>query len=199
GSTNEIGVFEMGDIGLTEVENPSELLLSQRPQNVSGNCAVCVMEGTRPILAEIQALSAPTSFPAPRRTASGLDYNRINLLLAVLEKRMGMRFSITDVYVNVAGGLKLEEPSCDLAIILALISSFKDIPLSKNLIAFGEIGLSGECRNVSNAEMRIHEAKRLGFTEIALPYAAVNKLKSSYSDVKLLPIRSIFDVLKLLT
>ncbi len=198
GSTNEIGVFEMGNEGLIEVENPSETLLSQRPSSVPGNCAVCVMEGTRPILSEVQALSAQTSFPVPRRVTNGYDYNRLNMLLAVLEKRMGLKFSTNDVYINVIGGLRLEEPSCDLSVALALISSFKEIPMPSNLIAFGEIGLAGECRSVSHIELRINEAKRLGFSTIAIPFALASRVKNKYSGIKIVPVRSLFDAIALL-
>ena len=145
GSTNEIGVFEMGDKGLIEVENPSEMLLSGRPKNTPGNCAVCTMEGTRPIIAEIQALVSPTSFPAPRRTSNGVDYNRLCLIIAVLEKRLGLKFYQNDVYVNVIGGLHVDEPATDAAIALALISSLTDRCVPDDLIAIGELGLSGEC------------------------------------------------------
>ena len=198
GSTNEIGVFEMGDEGLLEVENPSEALLAQRPASVPGNCAVCVMEGTRPIMSEVQALASPTSFPVPRRVTNGYDYNRLNMLLAVLEKRMGLRFSTSDVYINVIGGLRLEEPSCDLAVAMALISSLKELPMPDDLIAIGEIGLSGECRSVNHSELRINEAKRLGFGTIALPSSAASRLKNKYGDIKIVPIRSLFDALALL-
>lgn len=198
GSTNEIGVFEMTDEGLEEIPNPSEMLLSQRPLGVSGSCAACVIEGTRPIIAEIQALVNPTVFPAPRRMTAGLDYNRVSLLLAVLEKRLGQRFSSLDVYMNVAGGLKLEEPSCDIAVALALLSSLRDAPVPDDLIAFGEIGLAGECRAVAGAELRLAEAVRLGFTKVAIPYKAVENLKKRYNGVEIIPIRSVFDLLKIL-
>lgn len=198
GSTNEIGVFEMGDEGLIEVENPSEALLSQRPSSVPGNCAVCIMEGTRPILSEVQALASQTSFPVPRRVTNGYDYNRLNMLLAVLEKRMGLRFSASDVYINVIGGLRLEEPSCDLAVAMALISSIKELPMPEDMIAIGEIGLSGECRSVSHSELRINEAKRLGFQTIALPYFLVPRLKNKYKGINIVPIRSLFDAINLL-
>lgn len=198
GSTNEIGVFEMGDEGLIEVENPSEALLAQRPAAVPGNCAVCVMEGTRPILSEVQALACQTSFPVPRRITNGYDFNRLNMLLAVLEKRMGLRFSTSDVYINVIGGLRLEEPSCDLAVAMALISSIKELPMPEDLIGIGEIGLSGECRSVNHSELRINEAQRLGFKTIALPCSLVPRLKNKYKDVTLVPIRSLFDAVNLL-
>lgn len=198
GSTNEIGVFEMTDEGLEEIPNPSEMLLSQRPLGVSGSCAACVIEGSRPIIAEIQALVNPTVFPAPRRMTAGLDYNRVSLLLAVLEKRLGQRFSSLDVYMNVAGGLRLDEPSCDIAAALALLSSLRDAPVPDELIAFGEIGLAGECRAVAGAELRLAEAVRLGFTKVAIPYKAAENLKKRYNGIELIPIRSVFDLLKIL-
>lgn len=197
GSTNEIGVFEMGDEGLEEIPNPSEMLISQRPEHVSGSCAVCVMEGTRPIIAEVQALVTPTVFPAPRRLTTGVDYNRINLILAVLEKRLGLRYGVDDVYVNVAGGLDIKEPSCDLAIALALISSLKDVEVPMDVIAFGEVGLAGECRNVNSADVRVNEARRLGFKKIILPYQAAAKLKKKYTDIELTYVRSVFELLKI--
>ncbi len=197
GSTNEIGVFEMVDDGLAEVENPSEMLMSQRPINVPGSCAVCVVEGTRPIITEIQALSSPTVYPSPRRLSAGLDYNRVSLVLAVLEKRIGLRFSTTDVYMNVAGGLRLDDPSCDAAIAMALLSSQKDIPIAEDLIVFGEIGLAGECRSVTSVEQRINEAERLGFKRIGLPKKSIDKLKKRSRQIQLCPIRSVYDLLKL--
>lgn len=198
GSTNEIGVFEMEECGLAEVENPSLALLSQRPRGVSGSCAVCVVDGTRPIIAEIQALVTPTYFANPKRMSTGLDYNRTSLILAVLEKRLGLKFVTQDTYLNVAGGLRIEEPSSDLAAALALISSYKDIAIPDDLVAFGEIGLAGECRSVSNVEMRINEAQRLGFKTIAIPYRSIKSLKKKYDDIALKPIRSVFDLLGLL-
>lgn len=170
GSTNEIGVFQMNDSGLSQVENPSQMLLSGRPKNVSGTCVACVMEGTRPILAEVQGLVTPTGFGNPRRMSTGFDYNRMALLLAVLEKRAGFFFSNLDSYLNVIGGLKLDEPAADLAVAMALISSLKDRPIDDSAIAFGEIGLTGEIRSVSHAEERIKEAARLGFGICVIPY-----------------------------
>lgn len=181
GSTNEIGVFQMGDKGLTEVENPSLMLLSGRPKNVSGTCVACAMEGTRPILAEIQGLASATGFGNPRRMATGFDYNRMSLLLAVLEKRAGYFFSNVDTYINVVGGLRLDEPAVDLAVAMALVSSLKDMPVCENALAFGEIGLAGEIRSVSHAELRIAEAQRLGFNLCVLPY---HNLKSVSADLK---------------
>ncbi len=169
GSTNEIGVFEMRDKGLAEVENPSQMLLAGRLADVSGTCIACSMEGTRPLLAEVQGLVTPSGFGNARRMATGFDLNRLNLLLAVLEKRAGYFFSTLDVYVNVVGGLRLDEPAADLAVALSLVSGLKDTPLPHNVMAFGEIGLSGEIRAVQNAQARVMEAARLGFTHILLP------------------------------
>lgn len=169
GSTNEIGVFEMTDTGLNEVENPSLMLISGRPKNVSGTCIACAMEGTRPILAEIQALAAATGFGNPRRMCTGFDYNRMNMIIAVLEKRAGYYFTNTDAYVNIVGGLRLDEPAVDLAVAMALVSSLKDVPVADDAIAFGEIGLAGEIRSVSHAQQRVNEAVRLGFRRIVIP------------------------------
>ena len=197
GSTNEIGVFEMTDEGLIEVPNPSEMLLSGRPVGVSGSCAVCVMEGTRPIIAEIQAVVTPTTFPAPRRTSNGFDYNRLCLLLAVLEKRLGLKFSSCDIYINVVGGLHLDEPSIDLAASLALISSIRDIPVPQNVLAMGEVGLAGECRSISDIQKRINESWRLGFDTIALPDKNVNENVKIPDGVSVIPIKSVYDALSL--
>ncbi len=197
GSTNEIGVFEMTDLGLVEVENPSESMLCDRPKNVSGNCAVCVMEGTRPIIAEVQALVTQTPFSAPRRTANGIDYNRMCLIIAVLEKRLGLKFYQNDVYLNVTGGLRLDEPSADLAIALALISGITDRVLPDDLIAFGEIGLSGECRAVSHFDYRVKEASRLGFNTIVFPKKNIKKLPKD-TGAKMFDVTNLYDTLKLL-
>lgn len=197
GSTNEIGVFEMNDDGLNEIEKPSEMLLSQRPKGVPGNCPVCVMEGSRPIIAEVQCLVTPTVYPSPRRMSSGIDYNRTALLLAVLEKRLGMKFSTQDVYVNVAAGMRLLEPACDTACALAMISTYKNTPIPDDLIVFGEIGLAGECRSVTNTIQRVNEAVRLGFKKIAIPYRSM-KAFSNIKDVEIIPLRSVFDLIKLL-
>jgi len=194
GSTNEIGVFEMTDKGLLEVPNPSEMLLADRPKNSSGNCAVAVMEGTRPLIAEIQALATPTTFPAPRRTSNGIDYNRMCLILAVLEKRLGLKFYTQDIYINVIGGLHLEEPSVDVAVALALISSFTNRVVPDNIIALGELGLSGECRAISNIEARLFEASRLGFTRAIVPYRNVERRKFDCS-IEIVPIKSIYDAI----
>ena len=197
GSTNEIGVFEMTDTGLSQVENPSEAMLSDRPKNVPGNCAVCIMEGTRPIIAEVQALVTQTPFSVPRRTANGVDYNRMCLIIAVLEKRLGLKFYQSDVYLNVTGGLRLDEPAADLAIALALISGITDRVLPNDLVAFGEIGLSGECRTVSHFEYRVKESSRLGFRKIIFPKK--NNIKSLVkADADMLGIANLYDTLKLL-
>ncbi len=196
GSTNEIGVFEMTDRGLDEVANPSEMLLSGRPKNVSGNCALCTVEGTRPLIAEIQALVTPTVFPAPRRTGNGVDYNRMCLILAVLEKRLGLKFYQNDVYMNVIGGLSISEPAADLALATALVSSLTDRVVPDDLMVIGELGLVGECRAVTNLELRVREAARLGFTRAIVPYRNVEKRKIDIPGMTILPVRSIFEVIK---
>ena len=189
----------MTDSGLAEVKNPSEMLLSDRPKDCSGNCAVCTIEGTRPIITEIQALVTPTVFPSPRRTSNGIDYSRTCLILAVLEKRLGLKFSANDVYLNVIGGMQLDEPATDLAVAIALISSIVDVSVPDTLIAIGEMGLSGECRGISNVEQRIKEAARLGFTEALIPYRNASKLSKSFcSEIKITPIKSIFDLLRII-
>ncbi len=195
GSTNEIGVFEMTASGLNEVPNPSEMLLCDRPEGVSGTCAVAIMEGSRPIIAELQALCSATVFPSPRRTANGVDYNRLYLLLAVLEKRLGLRFSSQDIYMNVIGGLHIDEPAADMAAAMALISSILDVPVPDDLIAVGEIGLAGECRAVSDIEMRVSEAERLGFKRIVLPKRSAQKIKNA--KIELIAVSSIFETVKL--
>lgn len=191
GSTNEIGVFEMTESGLVEVENPSAMLLSGRMSDVSGGCITCVMEGTRPILAEVQGLVTPSGFGNARRTATGFDYNRLNLLLAVLEKRLGINFSNSDAYVNIVGGMRLDEPAADLAVAMALVSGWKDIAIDENLIAFGEIGLSGELRSVPRAQSRINEAARLGFTKCILPKASIKQISSCPDSLELIGVRSL--------
>ena len=192
GSVSEIGMFEMGDEGLIEVANPSEALLEGRPLGVSGSCAMCVMEGTRPIIAEVQALVASTNYPAPRRTSNGVDYNRMCLILAVLEKRLGYRFSVNDVYLNVIGGLKADEPAADLAVATALISSIKDEPVASDLIAIGEIGLAGEVRAVQHCAQRVKEAIRLGFRRVIIPQKNYDE-KMNAPGVTIIPVKSIFD------
>lgn len=169
GSTNEIGIFEMRESGLAEVSNPSELFLSERPLGVSGSAVVASVEGTRPVMVELQALVAPTHYPSPRRMATGYDHNRLSLIIAVLEKRIGMFLQTQDVYLNVAGGVKLEEPAVDLAVAISIASSFRDQPTRPHDAAFGEIGLSGEVRGVSRIEQRVNEAQKLGFQRIIMP------------------------------
>ena len=177
GSTNEIGVFEMVDSGLTEVPNPSQMLLEGRPENASGTCVACVMEGTRPILAEVQALVTKTSFQVPRRAADGIDYNRAVLLMAVMEKRAGMKLSLFDAYLNVIGGLRLDEPGADLPVVLAIASSYRDSAIADDLVAIGELGLTGEVRAVSHMNQRLAEAARLGFKKVIVPKFGSEKLE----------------------
>ncbi len=195
GSTNEIGVFEMGDKGLKEIPNPSEVVIAERPKNTSGSCAGCVMQGTRPIITEIQSLVSKTVYPTGKRAADGFDHNRMGLLIAVLEKRMGLKFYENDVYVNVAGGLHLDEPSADLSIAMALISGITDRVIPDNLIAFGEIGLSGEVRAVSHIDYRIKEAVRLGFTKIILPIKNLSSVSKLPVEVELVGVTNIYEVL----
>lgn len=177
GSTNEIGVFEMGGCGLIEVPNPSQMLLDGRPESASGTCVACVMEGTRPVLAEVQALVAKTSFNVPRRTSDGFDFNRAALLLAVAEKRAGLKLNYFDAYINVIGGLRLDEPGADLPIALAVASSYRDQQIPNDLVAIGEIGLTGEVRSVSHMNQRLSEVVRLGFKRCIIPQKASEKLE----------------------
>lgn len=177
GSTNEIGVFEMMDRGLVEVPNPSQMLLSGRPEGASGTCVACVMEGTRPVLAEVQALVSKTMLNTPRRTADGFDFNRAVLLLAVTEKRAGMKLSLFDAYINVIGGLHLEEPGADLPVVLAIASSYRDAPIPADVVAIGEVGLTGEVRTVSHINQRLGEARRLGFKKCIIPNGGNEKLE----------------------
>ncbi len=181
GSTNEIGVFEMGEQGLAEVENPSEYMLSGRPENASGAVVACSIEGTRPILLEVQALVTETSFGMPRRTAAGTDYNRVNLLMAVLEKRCRYDLARFDAYVNIAGGIRMNEPALDLAIVMALMSSYKDRPVDPGVVLFGEVGLSGEVRAVTMAEQRVREAVKMGFSTCILPKTCLDRMKTDDS------------------
>ena len=176
GSTNEIGVFEMRDHGLVEVPNPSQMLLEGRPEGASGTCVACVMEGTRPILAEVQALVSKTSFNVPRRTADGFDFNRAALLLAVTEKRAGMKLNLFDAYINVIGGLRLDEPGADLAVVLAVASSYRETSIADDLVAIGEVGLTGEIRSVSHMNQRLQEVARLGFSKCIIPKFGSEKL-----------------------
>ena len=189
GSTNEIGVFEMRETGLTGVANPSEMLLSGRPVNAPGTCVTCVMEGTRPLLAEIQALVTPTSFNAGRRNSNGIEYNRAMLLMAVLEKRGGLNMSGCDSYINVIGGLELDEPAADLATVLALASSHRDMPVGSGLVAIGEVGLTGEIRSVNNMTQRLSEVRRLGFDQCMVPRVR-GKLQCP-EGLELLPVKDV--------
>lgn len=191
GSTNEIGVFEMANKGLVEVENPSMMLLSGRPTDVSGCCVACIMEGSRPIMAEVQALVSKSGFSAPRRTCTGFDYNRMAIIIAVLEKRLGFFFGGLDVYINIVGGFKLDEPAADLSIAMALYSSLTDKVVSDKTIAFGEIGLGGELRNISHAEQRLSEAQRMGFEKCILPAQSLKGIDISKYSMKIVGVRSI--------
>lgn len=195
GSTNEIGVFEMREDGLHEVENPSEYMLSGKPKDASGSVVACSMEGTRPILVEVQALVCHSNFGIPRRTAAGTDFNRVNLLMAVLEKRLGLQMSACDAYINIAGGIKMNEPAIDLGIVLALVSSYKEVSIDEKTICFGEVGLSGEVRAVSMAEQRILEAKRLGFTRCILPKVSLQALKS-INGIRLDGVENVQDAIR---
>ncbi|HHW46461.1 MAG TPA: DNA repair protein RadA [Clostridiales bacterium] len=196
GSTNEIGVFEMTDAGLREVVNPSLALLSGRMKNVSGTCVACVLEGSRTLLAEVQGLVTTTGFGTPRRMATGFDYNRLNLLLAVLEKRMGFLFSNLDTYLNVVGGIRLDEPAADLPVVLSLVSTLKDIPIPEDLAAFGEIGLSGEIRSAPRAQARINEAERLGFKRCIIPYSCVKQLNLKNTSINFIGVRNIQEAVR---
>lgn len=190
GSTNELGVFEMRELGLVELENPSKILIAEKPKDVAGSVIISTVEGTRPMLLELQALVSPTSFGIPKRTATGVDYNRVSLLMAVLEKRVGMQIQNQDVYINVVGGLKVNEPSIDLGIVMSIASSFRNIPIDGTVAITGEVGLTGEIRAVSFIEKRIAECKKLGFTKIVIPksnYEAVKDIK----DIEICPVDSV--------
>lgn len=195
GSTNEVGVFEMTGKGLIGVENPSAALLSGRPENASGSSVTCLMEGTRPILAEIQALTSPTGFGMPRRAAEGMDYNRMVLLIAIIEKKLGISMQNQDAYINVIGGLKVDETAADLAVICSVISSLKNRVLARNTVFIGEAGLSGEVRAVTNVKQRVAEAARLGFAKAVIPYACM-KAAEEEKGIKIIPVKSVMDVLK---
>lgn len=197
GSTNEIGVFEMQEQGLLEVKNPSEFMLDGRPADASGAVAACSLEGTRPILLEVQALVTRTNFGMPRRTAAGADYNRVNLLMAVLEKRCRYELSQFDAYINIAGGMKMSEPALDLAMVMAIISSYKDKPVDEKTVIFGEVGLSGEVRSVSMAEQRVHEAVKLGFKRCILPQLCLDKMKKR-EDIVLTGVSNIREAINLI-
>lgn len=194
GSTNEIGVFEMTGEGLKEVLNPSLMMISGRPKNTSGTCVACVMEGSRPILAEVQGLVCATGFGTPRRMSTGFDYNRMNMLLAVLEKRCGYYFNNMDAYINVIGGLRLDEPAADLTVSLALVSSLKEKAVGDKVLAFGEVGLAGEIRAVSHCEQRVQEAYRLGFEKCIIPFHNYKSLSKDLKiNVDIVPARNIRD------
>ena len=199
GSTNEIGVFEMIDKGLREVANPSQMLLAGRPHNVSGCCVACVMEGSRPILAEVQALAAKTSYSAPRRMATGFDFNRLSIIIAVLEKRLGIFMGTLDVYLNIVGGFKLDEPAGDLPVAMALYSGIMDKQIYEQLIAFGEIGLGGEIRSVSHITQRIREAERMGFKTCIIPKQSAASIDPNEYNIEIIPVSTLkqaFSVIK---
>ena len=195
GATNEIGVFEMDDSGLTEVPNPSQMLLEGRLTEEPGTCVSCVMEGARPVLAEVQALLTPTAFGNPRRSTNGFDYNRAMLLMAVLEKRGGLAVNTCDAYLNVIGGLYLDEPGADLAAILALASSFRDRPVPADLVAIGEVGLTGELRSVSGLGQRLSEVRRLGFTKCLVPKNMGKKAITPPEGLQMIPVKNIREAL----
>lgn len=197
GSTNEIGVFEMRSSGLEEVKNPSEFMLGGKPEGASGSVVACSIEGSRPILLEVQALVCRSNFGMPRRTAAGTDFNRVNLLMAVLEKRVGLQMGNCDAYVNIAGGIRMNEPAIDLGIVMALVSSYKNRPIDEKTICFGEVGLSGEVRAVNMAEQRVSEAKKLGFTTCILPKATKDILPE-IDGIRLIGVRSVKDAIDLM-
>ena len=197
GSTNEIGVFEMRETGLAEVKNPSEYMLSGKPENASGSVVVCLMEGTRPMLVEVQALVCDSNFGLPRRTAAGTDYNRVNLLMAVLEKRAGVHLSGSDAYVNVAGGIKVNEPALDLGIVMALVSSFKNRSVDDKTIIFGEVGLAGEVRAVSQPQLRVNEAVKLGFETCILPQVCLKSIRKT-DKINIIGVRNVSEAMKLI-
>ena len=197
GSTNEIGVFEMRQNGLVEVENPSEYMLSGKPENASGSVVACSIEGTRPLLIEIQALICDTNFGMPRRTATGTDYNRVNLLMAVLEKRIGLHLANCDAYVNIAGGIRMNEPAIDLGIVMAIVSSYKNRPVDERMIVFGEVGLSGEVRAVNMPEQRVAEAKKLGFETCVVPEVSLDMVKG-IKGIKIIGVKTINDAMNLI-
>lgn len=197
GSTNEIGVFEMRKEGLIEVENPSEFMLSGKPENASGSVVACAMEGTRPMLMEIQALVCRSNFGMPRRTAAGIDYNRVNLLMAVLEKRVGLPLSNYDAYVNIAGGIRMNEPAIDLGVIMAVASSYKNKPVAEDMIVFGEVGLSGEVRAVTMPEQRVAEARKLGFKTCVLPEVCVKNIGHA-EGIELVGVKSVAQAMDLI-
>ena len=193
GSTNEVGIFEMSDSGLIDITNPSSTFLNEYDMPVAGNCITCTLEGSRPILTEVQALTCPTFFPVPRRTASGVDHHRVVLLMAVLEKRLKLNLSNYDTYINIAGGMRLSEPASDLAVALSIYSNYKDIIIGNSTVIFGELGLSGEIRSVPMSDIRIKECKKLGFEKIIIPYSNYQNLRDKNGVVG---VRNIFDAIK---
>lgn len=193
GSTNEVGIFEMTDFGLKDIKNPSSSFLNEYDRPVAGNCITCTLEGTRPILTEVQALTCPTFFPVPRRTASGIDYHRVVLLMAVLEKRLKLNLSNYDTYINIAGGMRISEPASDLAVALSIYSNYKDIIIGNSTVIFGEIGLSGEIRSVPMSESRIKECKKLGFEKIIIPFSNYSSLKDKSGVVG---VKNVFEAVK---
>ena len=197
GSTNEIGVFEMHEEGLTQVENPSEYMLSGRPKDACGCVVACSMEGTRPLMVEIQSLVCHSNFGIPRRQATGTDFNRVNLLMAVLEKRLGLQLGACDAYVNIAGGMKIQEPAIDLGVAMAIVSSFKNRPVDESVVVFGEVGLSGEVRAVSMAEQRVQEAKKLGFSTCILPRANADVLKGK-DEIEIIGVSNVQEAIGLI-
>ncbi len=198
GSTNEIGVFEMKDTGLEDVENPSKMLLEERPDGVSGSTVVCTMEGTRPVMAEVQALSSPTGFGNARRMTQGIDFNRAILLVAILEKKLNYSMQSLDVYINVVGGLKINEPATDLAVITAIASNYKNFVIDKHTIILGEVGLTGEVRAISYADRRINEAKKMGFTRCIVPKGNMQSLKN-IKDMEIIPVSGVTEALQILS
>lgn len=197
GSTNEIGVFEMHEEGLVQVENPSEYMLSGRPKDACGCVVACSMEGTRPLMVEIQSLVCHSNFGIPRRQATGTDFNRVNLLMAVLEKRLGLQLGACDAYVNIAGGMKIQEPAIDLGVAMAIVSSFKNRPVDESVVVFGEVGLSGEVRAVSMAEQRVQEAKKLGFSTCILPRANADILRGKY-EIEIIGVSNVQEAIGLI-
>ena len=197
GATNEIGVFEMMEQGLREVENPSQMLLSGRPDDAPGTCVTCVMEGARPVLAEVQALIAPSSASNPRRTSNGFDFHRAAMLLAVLEKRGGLKVSQCDAYLNIIGGLNLDEPAADLAAVVAIASSYLDKPVPNSMAAIGEVGLSGEIRSINHLEQRLSEVERLGFTQCLIPANRSREIRS-FANLELIPVKNVAQALQIL-
>ena len=196
GSTNEVGLFEMREEGLCEIENPSEILISERDGNPSGSVIVASLEGTRPMLVEIQALLAPTAFGMPRRTGIGVDYNRMALLMAVLEKRAGLHISNYDAYINVVSGIKIDEPAVDLGIALAIASNFKNVPLPKDLVVVGEIGLTGEIRSVNSLEKRVKEAEKMGFKTFVVPESGKKQIKYKTTSINVIGVKTISEALR---